>query len=124
MQAWDECDVETMVAMLTADHTFEMPPFARWRRSRDAVEAFLPAPPAGRWRLVPTRANGQLAFGAYQWDPRAPGHRAAVLDVLTLRDERIARVTAFATPEIFGRFGLPDLLPPEGRESRAVRERR
>jgi hypothetical protein len=34
-----------------------------------------------------------------------------VLDVLTLRGERITAVTAFVDPEIFARFGLPDELP-------------
>jgi hypothetical protein len=34
-----------------------------------------------------------------------------VLDVLALRGARIAGVTAFATPEVFGRFGLPNELP-------------
>ena len=53
---------------------------------------------------------------------------ASVLDVLTLRGERIAEVTAFGTDEVFRRlarpdspfvvselfrrFGLPDELPP------------
>jgi hypothetical protein len=72
-------------------------------------DSFLPATP-GQWRLVPTRANAQLAFGAYRWDPRADAYRPAVLDVLTLRGARIADVVALATPEIFSRFGLPDEL--------------
>jgi RNA polymerase sigma-70 factor, ECF subfamily len=32
------------------------------------------------------------------------------LDVLTLRDTRIADITAFRTPEVFPRFGLPEEL--------------
>jgi hypothetical protein len=34
-----------------------------------------------------------------------------VLDVLTLHESQIAEVTAFATPGIFDRFGLPFELP-------------
>jgi hypothetical protein len=34
-----------------------------------------------------------------------------VIDVLTLEGSRIASVTAFLTPEVFRRFGLPESLP-------------
>jgi RNA polymerase sigma-70 factor (ECF subfamily) len=111
VDAWDSGDVETMVAVLTEEPTFAMPPQPGWCRGRAAIEAFLPAN-RGEWRLVPARANGQLAFGAYRRDPQTGVYRAAVLDVLTVRDERIADVTAFATPDIFPRFGLPAELPP------------
>jgi RNA polymerase sigma-70 factor, ECF subfamily len=111
VNAWDAGDVDTMVAMLAEGPTFAMPPFDTWYTGRAAVDAFLPEK-HGQWRLVPARANGQLALGAYRWDPGAGAHRAAILDVLTLRGGLIADVTAFATPEVFGRFGLPDALPP------------
>jgi RNA polymerase sigma-70 factor (ECF subfamily) len=78
-------------------------------RGRAAIDAFLPVAP-GLWRLVPTRANAQLAFGAYRWDEEAGSYRPRVLDVLALREERIASVTAFATPDVFRRFALPDEL--------------
>jgi RNA polymerase sigma-70 factor (ECF subfamily) len=109
--AWDRGDVDKMVAMLAEEPTFEMPPLAEWYRGPEAVEAFLPRV-QGMWRLVPVRANGQLAFGAYRWDEELRSHRPRVLDVLTLREGRIAAVTAFATPALFGRFGLPDELRP------------
>jgi RNA polymerase sigma-70 factor (ECF subfamily) len=112
VDAWDSGDIDAILSILTADLTFAMPPFTKRHRGRDAMAAFLPAPPVGRWRLVPVWANGQLAFGAYQWDARTGRHRAAVLDVVTLRGARIAAVTAFATPEIFPRFGLADELLP------------
>jgi RNA polymerase sigma-70 factor, ECF subfamily len=110
VDAWEAGDIETMVAALTEDPTFAMPPHAAWYRGRQAVDAFLPATP-GTWRLVPTRANGQLAFGAYRLDPQTDAYRRAVLDVVTLRGTRIADVVAFATPELFERFGLPADLP-------------
>jgi RNA polymerase sigma-70 factor, ECF subfamily len=111
VDAWDRGDVEAMVAALAEDITFAMPPFAPWYRGRTAVDAFLPEMP-GLWRLVSTQANGQLAFGAYRWDREAHSYRPAVLDALTLRGARIADVTAFATPNVFEGFGLPDELPP------------
>jgi RNA polymerase sigma-70 factor, ECF subfamily len=111
VDAWDRGDVDAMVATLSEDITFAMPPFAPWYRGRVAVDAFLPEV-AGLWRLVSTQANGQLAFGAYRWDREAGSYRAAVLDVLTLRGAQVADVTAFATPHVFGGFGLPDELHP------------
>ena len=111
VDAWDRGDVDKMVAMLAEEPTFSMPPYAAWYRGDGAVDAFLPATP-GRWRLVPARANGQIAFGAYRWDPEAGSYRAAVLDVVTLDGARIAEVVAFFTPSVFERFGLPAALGP------------
>jgi RNA polymerase sigma-70 factor, ECF subfamily len=34
-----------------------------------------------------------------------------VLQVLTLRDDRIEEITGFVSPELFAHFGLPDSLP-------------
>jgi hypothetical protein len=61
-------------------------------------------------RYLPTRANGQLALGTYRLDPERNRFHAIALDVLTLRGTRIADVTAFRTPEVFARFGLPPEL--------------
>ncbi|MGZ4411527.1 MAG: RNA polymerase subunit sigma-70, partial [Gaiellaceae bacterium] len=66
-----------------------------------------------RWRHLPAHANGQLAVGCYVWDAERGAHVAAVLDVLTLRDARIAEITAFVGPDVLRRFGLPDELPHE-----------
>ena len=62
------------------------------------------------WRILPTRANGQLAFGAYRWDAKAGCHRAAVLDVVTLREDRVEAITAFWGYESLAAFGLPSAL--------------
>ena len=117
IHAWDDGDVDTMVSLLAEQPTFALPPHPAWYEGRDAVDAFLPRR-RGQWRLVPTWANGQLAFGAYRWDPEAGSYRPAILDVLTLRDGSIADVTAWATPGLFERFGLPAEIsverPPQG----------
>jgi RNA polymerase sigma-70 factor (ECF subfamily) len=64
----------------------------------------------GRFRLIPTRANGQPAFAFYLKDPQCPIHRATGIMVLTLDDDRIARITAFHDTAVFARFGLPRTL--------------
>ena len=58
-------------------------------------------------RPLPTSANGQPAVASYL---RAPGddvHLAWSIDVLTLRGDRVAELTAFIGPEHFEAFGLP-----------------
>ena len=65
--AWNRGDVDAVVEMLAQDATFSMPPAAQWFRGHDAIRAFLPTGPLSIPRIfVPTRANGQPAFGTYK----------------------------------------------------------
>jgi RNA polymerase sigma-70 factor (ECF subfamily) len=124
IDAWERGDVDAILAMLADDATFTMPPLPTWYRGRDAIAAFLERYALqDRWRLLPTRANGQLAFGCYAWNPDRRTYAALSLDVLTLGGaERVSEVTSFVTPytrgpardrfgtDILGRFGLPARL--------------
>jgi len=117
VDAWQRDDVDALAALLTEEAVFAMPPHATWFRGRDAIAEFVRAVPmaaGNRWRLVPTRANGQLAFGHYEWSEKRGAFVAHAIDVLTLRGDRIAEITAFMEPGAFARFGLPDELPEEG----------
>ena len=60
---------------------------------------------------MPTRANGQPAFGRYVCDPQAGIARAHGVTVLTLAGAGIVRMTAFLGAELLPRFGLPRTLP-------------
>ena len=62
-------------------------------------------------RLIPTTANGQLAYASYRWDPSRAVYLPMALQVLTLRDRRIADITGFVMPSVFPYFGLPEELP-------------
>jgi RNA polymerase sigma-70 factor, ECF subfamily len=112
--AWERADVAAVVAMLAEDATLAMPPQPSWYSGRDAIAAFLQAWPlaegAPRWRLVPTRANGQPAFGHYGWEVDAFVPHA--ISILTLRGSRIEDITIFRTPDALARFGLPPTLEP------------
>jgi RNA polymerase sigma-70 factor (ECF subfamily) len=115
VQAWERNDVDEIVALLAEEATFAMPPMPSWYDGREAVAEFLRSwPLAGdaRWRLVPTRANGQLAFGHYVWDPDTERFLPHGINVLTLRGDRIAGITAFLEPEAVERFGLPGEIRP------------
>jgi RNA polymerase sigma-70 factor, ECF subfamily len=107
--AFERGDVEAMTALLAEDFVFETRPELGVYRGEEAIEAFMPSAP-GAWRLLLARASGQLAFGAYVWDPTAERHRAAVLDILTLRDDQVVAITAFWAPALFPNAGLPSEL--------------
>ena len=48
------------------------------------------------------------------WDEERGGYFAAVIDVLTLRGDRIEAVTAFLAPWVFNRFGdIPGNMTPD-----------
>ncbi len=112
VDAFEGGDVDAIVALLAEDATFAMPPYEEWYLGREAVTDswLMPGEPPGRLRYLPTRANGQLALGAYAFDLERNRFLPIALDVLALRGSRIIGITAFRTPEVFARFGLPDEL--------------
>ncbi len=111
-RAFEQADLDVLIGVLTEDATWSMPPSPDWYQGHEAIAAFLIGGPLRtRWRHVPTWANGQAAVGCYAWDAQRGSYLATVLDVLTLRGERIAQVTAFIDRDVFARFGLPDQLP-------------
>jgi RNA polymerase sigma-70 factor (ECF subfamily) len=112
-RAFEAGDVDAIVAALTDDAWLTMPPIPLEYRGRDAVRHFLAtvAMRGGRRHvLVPTRANGQPAFGCYIRDPRTPILHAHGLLVLTLASERITALTRFHDNSLLPVFGLPRSL--------------
>ncbi|WP_069160411.1 sigma-70 family RNA polymerase sigma factor [Nocardia altamirensis] len=109
--ALERADLDALIGMLTDGATWSMPPFPAWYRGRSSITAFLVAGPLhGRWRHLPTWANGQPALGCYEWNAERGAYVGTVLDVLTVQGDRIAAVTAFVDPAIIARFGLPAVL--------------
>ena len=115
--AWERNDVDAVVTMLAEDAKLAMPPLPTWYHGRYQVALFLSSGPlAGttRWHLIPTRANGQLAFALYAWDDQTQTFKPRAVDVLTLRGAQIQEITAFLTPSAVRNFDLPATLPPSG----------
>jgi RNA polymerase sigma-70 factor (ECF subfamily) len=126
-RAIEEADIDGLLSLLTDDISWSMPPITSWYRGREEVAEFL----VGyvfpeRWRHLTTRANGQLAVAGYLFDPAEKSFLPGALDVLELRDGRVAAVTGFLTyaaltplerethtvpSRLFDRFGLPESLP-------------
>ena len=104
MDALGRHDVDAVVAMLTEDATWSMPPLASWfGGTLDKVAEFLRLGPLSGewdWRHRATTASGQPAIGAYSRDPASGAYLPFALDVLTLRGDKIAGVTAFITRSV------------------------
>ncbi|WP_433721914.1 RNA polymerase subunit sigma-70 [Actinoplanes sp. CA-051413] len=107
--AWQAADVDTIVALLTDDATYSMPPLPEWYRGPAAIREFLLAGPLRHsWLFRPAHANGQLAFGTYLWDEKRQAYVWAGLDVLRLDGTGIAEVVSFLTDGLHREFELPD----------------
>jgi RNA polymerase sigma-70 factor (ECF subfamily) len=110
--ALQEGDADRLVSLLTADASWSMPPLASWYRGHAAIADFLVhLPLRHRWRHLPVRANGQQAVACYIWDEEAGAFVGRIIDVLTVRGDRIAAVTAFIDEGNFPHFGLPATAP-------------
>jgi RNA polymerase sigma-70 factor (ECF subfamily) len=112
-RAFESGDVEAILALLTDDVWLTMPPLPMEYQGHDAVGHFLTTIPlrdGRRYRLIPTHANGQPAFGSYLVDPRTPIAHAHGLLVLTLSGDRICALTRFVDNSLLPYFGLPRTL--------------
>ena len=106
-------DVDAMVALLTDDAWLTMPPEPSEYQGAVAIGAFLRDREVRRGvplQLVPTRANGQPAFGGYLPIPDTDIARPRGLFVLTLDGDWISAITWFADTSVFPQFGLPRTL--------------
>jgi RNA polymerase sigma-70 factor (TIGR02960 family) len=111
VDAWESADLGALVALLTDDVFISMPPVPFEYEGRDiAARFFTGIFGAGRrFDLVPTRANGQPAFGAYLRARTGISHGTG-LYVLTVRGDRICAMTRFDN-SVLPPFGLPRSLP-------------
>jgi RNA polymerase sigma-70 factor (TIGR02960 family) len=110
-RAWESADLDALVALLTDDVFMSMPPMAFEYEGLELVARFCASTFGGgrRFDLVPTRANGQPAFGAYVRAPGGISHGTG-LYVLTLTGDRICAMTRFEN-SVLPSFGLPRSLP-------------
>ena len=111
VRAYESADLDALVALLTDDVFISMPPMPFEYEGREVVaRLFGSLFGAGRrYDLVPTRANGQPAFGAYLRTPAGIRHGIGLI-VLTLAGDRISAMTRFDN-SVLPSFGLPRSLP-------------
>jgi RNA polymerase sigma-70 factor (TIGR02960 family) len=113
--AFETGSVEQVIALLTNDAWVTMPPEPFEYQGLATITDFFTQAFAARGertdRLIPTRANGQPAFGHYLGDAHAPVVRGVGVIVLTLDGDRISHLIRFGGSALLSRFGLPRTLP-------------
>ena len=114
VRAWETADPAALISVLRADASMAMPPMPAWYQGATTIGAFLtglwgPAG-AGRFKLVPTRANGCPAFAYYERD-KAGTLRAGGLQVIDVQAGAIVAIDCFLDPRLPVRLGLPETLP-------------
>ena len=111
--AFEAKDINAMVEIFTKDAVWEMPPFEGWYQGPETIARLIdtrcPADGPGDMKLLPTRANGQYAFGLYM--RYGDVYRPFNMPVLTLTSEGVSHVTAFFDARLFRTFGLPASIP-------------
>jgi RNA polymerase sigma-70 factor, ECF subfamily len=118
VEAFENYDVEALVALLREDAVQSMPPFELWLQGARNIGEWMvqPGPDGCRGsKLVPTWANGSPAFGQYRRDP-AGGYSPWALQVLEISGGQIVGMSFFLAPldpeRLFPGFGLPLHLDP------------
>jgi len=111
VRAYEAADLDALVALLTDDVFMSMPPIPFEYEGRDVVAGFCTRlfGSGRRFDLVPTRANGQPAFGAYLQAPTGLRHGTGLI-VLTLAGDRVCALSRFEN-SLLPWFGLPRSLP-------------
>jgi RNA polymerase sigma-70 factor, ECF subfamily len=113
--AFWEKDIDAIVSMLTKDAVWEMPPYTGWYQGAENIGTLIDRQCPGGvhdMRMVPTRANGQPAFGLYMRCEDGRFHPFH-LQVLTIGADGVQHVGAFFGAEVFATFGLPEVLPAD-----------
>jgi RNA polymerase sigma-70 factor (ECF subfamily) len=109
VRAWEECNTEALVALMTDDVWLRMPPNPLEYQGRDLARrwfATIAFRDGRRFRLIPTRANGQPAFGIYLYSELSRTAHAFGLVVITLTADHVSAITKFEN-SVMPRFGLP-----------------
>jgi len=112
VQAWETADMDGLVALLKDDCTFSMPPIPSWYYGRENIaglvrKTIFSGQASGRWRLVPTRANGQPGFGLYKLNEGTGNYEGYGIQVVTLDGDLIIDITTFQNPALIAFFDLP-----------------
>src|SRR5205814_1191980 len=104
----------SLVALLRDDVVFAMPPWATWFRGVERLGAFFrsdrfTAVWSRGFRLLPVRANAQLAFVFYARDDA--GYRRHSVQVVSFANGRVTEAIQFIGAEYVRGFDVPDRIP-------------
>jgi RNA polymerase sigma-70 factor, ECF subfamily len=113
VDAWNRADVAAIVAMLSEEASFSMPPLPTWFRGKDGIAAFLTAflererSSGSIWRYEATRASGQPAMLGYRRKRDGGRERIDSLVVFSFDGERVDAITTFLGVGVLARIAPP-----------------
>jgi RNA polymerase sigma-70 factor (TIGR02960 family) len=113
VDAFERGDVDGIVSLMSEDAWVRMPPVPGECQGREPARRYFATVAFGegrRYRLVPTRANRQPAFGVYLVDRTSGVAHSFGLFVITLSAGEVSAITRFDNA-VISRFGLPRTLP-------------
>ena len=116
ISAWESANIDQFIELLKEDATFSMPPIPSWYRGHAEIRALIGktifrGEANGRWKLYPTQANQQPAFGLYRKDADKQAYVFYGIQVLTYKDNKISDVLTFRHRTLYKYFSLPEQLP-------------
>jgi RNA polymerase sigma-70 factor (ECF subfamily) len=107
--AFEQSDMTAIERLLADDAVLEMTGTPTWFAGKATCVPFIAAQAigqAGDWRMVPLHANGQLAAAGYHLADGGSYHPFAIV-LVSANPTHVTRLSLFAEPALFSRFGLP-----------------
>ena len=112
MAAFEQSDMAAIGRLLADDAILEMTGTTTGLSGKETCVPFIVTQAigqAGDWRMVPLHANGQLAVAAYHLGD-GETYRPFAIVVLATTLTHLTRISLFAEPTLFSRFGLPPTI--------------
>ena len=113
VEAFEDFDMDALVALLHEDATMSMPPYDLWLRGREEIRTWNLGTGSGcrGSKLVPIMANGMPAFAQYRCSGPNGEFEPWALQLLDISDGRIVAINSFLdTERMFPLFGVPMTL--------------
>ncbi|MFP5362960.1 MAG: sigma-70 family RNA polymerase sigma factor [Thermoleophilia bacterium] len=114
VEAFEDFDMDALVALLHEDAMMSMPPFELWLRGAPAIREWNLGPGSGcrGSRLVPVSGNGVSGFAQYRPSGPDGSFEAWGIQLLDVADGRVAAINCFLDVQrLFPLFGVPLTLP-------------
>ena len=109
MTAFEQSDMQALEQLLADEAILEMTGTTTWFSGNATCLPFIATQAIGHpgdWRMVPLRANGQLAAAAYH-SSDDDAYQAFAIVVLAATRTHLTRISLFAAPMLFEGFDLP-----------------
>ncbi|MBD2848167.1 sigma-70 family RNA polymerase sigma factor [Paenibacillus sp. IB182496] len=113
VEAFEQFDINALVALFHEEGQMSMPPFPMWVRGKEDLFQFftLTRGHCEGSRFLPISANGGYpALAQYMPDKEADGLVPWGIHMLEVRDNKILHVQNFIHQKLFSRFGLPERI--------------